>query len=93
MDSTNGIDDFRPERPQICDNVDINADTDVKIPKNAPGDPFGGEEYGEVQYRTMKWWYVRSELNAIVADNNTHTSRHCAICMHIQKPRIISPLT
>lgn len=38
------------------------ADQDVikKIESDTPSyeDPFGNEEFAEVKYRTMEWWYV-----------------------------------
>lgn len=78
MNSTTGIDDFRGH-PQICDNVDLTVDEDKKVANNEQDDPFGGEEYGEVQYRTMKWWCGQpSPFN--LADTETHPGTVQSVC-------------
>lgn len=43
-------------------------------------DAFGNEEYAEIKYKTLKWWYVL-ELQLALRMRLTHWYRQCGLLM------------
>jgi hypothetical protein len=47
-------------------------------------DPFGNEEFAEVRYRTLYWWYERHQLivpDEILTNNSDYIYRQCGMSM------------
>ena len=54
------------ENAQMVDVEQRSLDMDEKKVDETPDvqDAFGDEEHAEVQYKTLKWWYVLTSRNA-----------------------------
>lgn len=48
------------EQDKIAERKDLPLDEEGQLKSGEVHDAFGNEEYAEIKYKTLKWWYVSS---------------------------------
>lgn len=53
------------EQDKIAERKDMQFEEEGQLKAGEVHDAFGNEEYAEIKYKTLKWWYVSSGTESL----------------------------